>query len=109
MDQRMSVNLEHLRRYHEDGNDFLFRIVSRDESWIHHFTSEAKVTSMERKSPSSPIRKKFKTTPSASKVLPHSFLRRPMSFVAGLFGGWNHQCYEEKVTWDSQIWRSVVG
>ncbi|GFR09818.1 histone-lysine N-methyltransferase SETMAR [Trichonephila clavata] len=27
-EQRMAVSLEHLVRYHEDGNDFLFRIVT---------------------------------------------------------------------------------
>ncbi|GFQ66766.1 histone-lysine N-methyltransferase SETMAR [Trichonephila clavata] len=36
--QRMAVSLEHLVRYHEDGNDFLFRIVTGDETWVHHFT-----------------------------------------------------------------------
>ncbi|GFR09879.1 histone-lysine N-methyltransferase SETMAR [Trichonephila clavata] len=31
-EQRMAVSLEHLVRYHEDGNDFLFRIVTGDEN-----------------------------------------------------------------------------
>ncbi|GFU48891.1 histone-lysine N-methyltransferase SETMAR [Trichonephila clavipes] len=56
-------------RYHQDGNDFLFRIVTRDESRVHRFTLEVKVTSMEWKSESSTVRNKFKTTPSAGKVL----------------------------------------
>ncbi|GFY69674.1 histone-lysine N-methyltransferase SETMAR [Trichonephila inaurata madagascariensis] len=60
----MVVRLEHLVRYHEDGNDILFRIVERDESWVHHFIPEAKVTSMARKNSSLPVRKKFITTPS---------------------------------------------
>ncbi|GFR19324.1 histone-lysine N-methyltransferase SETMAR [Trichonephila clavata] len=62
----MAVSLEHLVRYHEDGNDFLFRIVTGDEMWVHHFTPESKAASMEWKHPSSPVRKKFKTTPSAA-------------------------------------------
>ncbi|GFQ98570.1 histone-lysine N-methyltransferase SETMAR [Trichonephila clavata] len=61
----MAVSLEHLVRYHEDGNDFLFQIVTGDETWVHHFTPESKAASMEWKHPSSPVRKKFKTTPSA--------------------------------------------
>ncbi|GFQ94816.1 histone-lysine N-methyltransferase SETMAR [Trichonephila clavata] len=61
----MAVSLEHLVRYHEDGNDFLFRIVTGDETWVHHFLPESKAASMEWKHPSSPVRKKFKTTPSA--------------------------------------------
>ncbi|GFR22846.1 histone-lysine N-methyltransferase SETMAR [Trichonephila clavata] len=63
----MAVSLEHLVRYHEDGNDFLFRIVTGDETWVHHFTLESKAASMEWKHPSSPVRKKFKTIPSAEK------------------------------------------
>ncbi|GFR19426.1 histone-lysine N-methyltransferase SETMAR [Trichonephila clavata] len=31
-EQRMAVSLEHLVRYHEYGNDFLFRIVTGDET-----------------------------------------------------------------------------
>lgn len=68
-EQRMAVSLEHLVCYHEDGNDFLFRIVTGDETWVHHFTPESKAASMEWKHPSSPVRKKFKRTPSAGKVL----------------------------------------
>ncbi|GFQ85568.1 histone-lysine N-methyltransferase SETMAR [Trichonephila clavata] len=65
-EQRMAISLEHLVRYHEDGNDFLFRIVTGDDTWVHHFTPESKAASMEWKHPSSPVRKKFKTTPSAA-------------------------------------------
>ncbi|GFR18113.1 histone-lysine N-methyltransferase SETMAR [Trichonephila clavata] len=34
-EQRMAVSLDHLVCYHEDGNDFLFRIVTRDETKRH--------------------------------------------------------------------------
>ena len=44
-------------------------IVTGDEMWVHHFTPESKAASMEWKHLSSPVRKKFKTTPSAGKVL----------------------------------------
>ncbi|GFW46034.1 hypothetical protein TNCV_3276521 [Trichonephila clavipes] len=37
----MVVCLEYLRCYHEDGNNFLFRIVTWDESWVHNFTKGA--------------------------------------------------------------------
>ncbi len=69
MEQCMAVSREHLVRYHRDGNEFLYRIVTGDETWVHHFTPELKAASMEWKHPSSPVRKKFKTTPSAGKVL----------------------------------------
>ncbi|GFS67000.1 histone-lysine N-methyltransferase SETMAR [Trichonephila clavipes] len=41
----------------------------RDELWVHYFTPEVKVTSMEWKNPSSPVRKMFKTTTSVGKEL----------------------------------------
>ncbi|GFY13445.1 histone-lysine N-methyltransferase SETMAR [Trichonephila clavipes] len=66
LEQPMVVSLEHFVHYHELGNDFLFRIVTEDESWVHHFTPEMKFASMNWKHPSSPVRKKFKTTLSAS-------------------------------------------
>ena len=69
MEQRMVVSLEYLVRYHENDYDFLFWIVTGVEQWVHHFTPDMKAASMEWKCPSSPIRKKFKTTPSTGEVL----------------------------------------
>jgi histone-lysine N-methyltransferase SETMAR len=47
----------------------LQRIVTGDETWVHHVTSETKQASMTWKHASSPPSKKFKTTPSAKKVM----------------------------------------
>ncbi|GFQ66084.1 histone-lysine N-methyltransferase SETMAR [Trichonephila clavata] len=47
-EQRMVVSLEHLVRYHEDGSDFLFRIVTGDETSVSAAfieTSRSSVTS----------------------------------------------------------------
>jgi histone-lysine N-methyltransferase SETMAR len=60
---------QQLLRYETEGNAFLFRIVTGDESWVHHFTPESKAASMAWKHTTSLVRKKFKTTPSAGKVL----------------------------------------
>ncbi|GFV14658.1 histone-lysine N-methyltransferase SETMAR [Trichonephila clavipes] len=65
----MVVSLEHLMCYHDDGCDFLLQTATRNESWVHHFTSEVKVTSMEWKNVFSPVRRKFKATPSAGKAI----------------------------------------
>jgi hypothetical protein len=43
--------------------------VTGDESWVHHFTLESKAASMAWKHTTFPIRKKFKTRPSAGKEL----------------------------------------
>jgi len=40
-----------------------------DETWIHHFALESKHQSMEWKHLGSPVKKKFKSQPSAGKVL----------------------------------------
>lgn len=58
-----------LNRYKNEGEEFLLKIVTGDESWIHHYDPEEKRQSMEYRRPSSPRPRKFKTIPSAKKVL----------------------------------------
>jgi hypothetical protein len=48
---------------------FLQRIVTGDEKWVHHVTPETKQASMTWKHTSSPPAKKFKTTQSAKKIM----------------------------------------
>ena len=48
---------------------FLQQIVTGDETWIHHYEPESKRQSMQWKHPSSPVAKKFKTQPSAGKLM----------------------------------------
>ena len=59
---------ELLKRYREEGDQSLLNIVTGDESWIHHFDPEEN-DSMEYRHTSSPCSKKFKTMPSAGKIL----------------------------------------
>jgi len=59
----MSTRLKQ-REVTEEGDQFLFNIVTGDESWIHHFDPEEKRLSMHT---SSPRPKKFKTVPSAAR------------------------------------------
>jgi DNA-binding Lrp family transcriptional regulator len=66
---RMGLSLVHLTRYREEGVQFLQRIVTGDETWVHHVTPETKQASMTWKHASSSPSKKFKTTPSAKKVM----------------------------------------
>ena len=61
----MSTRLQQ-RAMTEEGDQFLFNIVTGDESWIHHFDPEEKRLSMHT---SSPRPKKFKTVPFAGKIL----------------------------------------
>ena len=81
--QQMSQNL--LQRFNDEsgatvgpGGDggldtehesFLDHLITGDETWVHHYTPESKKDSMIWKRPSSPPAKKFKTQPSAKKLM----------------------------------------
>ena len=67
--KRVEICEELLKRYREERDQFLLNIVTGDESWIHHFDPEEKRLSMEYRHTSSPRPKKFKTMPSADKIL----------------------------------------
>jgi hypothetical protein len=55
--------------YEADGESFLSRIVTGDETWSHHFEPETRNQSVEWHHPTSPRKKKFMVTPSAGKVM----------------------------------------
>ena len=44
--KRLGAALTFLQRYHDDGDGFLDRIVTGDETWVSHFTPETKQQSM---------------------------------------------------------------
>ena len=52
--KRFEICEELLKRYREEGDQFLLNIFTGDESWIHHFDPEEKRLSMEYKHTSSP-------------------------------------------------------
>lgn len=68
-DNRRTISQRHLQRYENEGDDFLVRIITGDETWVHHFEPESKRQSMTWKHPDSPVPKKFKTRPSAGKLM----------------------------------------
>ncbi|KAJ4451655.1 hypothetical protein ANN_03124, partial [Periplaneta americana] len=67
--QHLGAALTFLQRYHDDGDEFLDRIVMGDETWISHFTLETKQQSMHWWHSGSPVRTKFKQTLSVLKVM----------------------------------------
>ena len=67
--RRMEICQTLLNRYNNEGEAFLSRIVTGDESWVHHYSPETKRQSLEWKHPSSPVKKKFKSQLSAGKVM----------------------------------------
>ena len=74
----LTVDQKHTRRtlshtilnlFEEDPANSFKRFVTMDETWVHHFTPEAKQQSKQWKHPGSPPPKKAKTVPSAGKVM----------------------------------------
>ena len=68
MATRASVCLALLKRF-TSHNDFLLRLVTVDEAWVHYYEPENKAQSRQRVGPRSPRPKKFKTQPSDGKVM----------------------------------------
>ena len=67
--QRKEMCIHLFKRYNKEGEAFLERVVTGDESWVHHFDPKSKVQSMEYRHKTSPSPRKFKVIASARKVL----------------------------------------
>ncbi|GFU24275.1 mariner Mos1 transposase [Trichonephila clavipes] len=72
----MACALDFLDRYHKEGDQFLERIVTGDETWVSHITPESKRLSMEWRHTNSPVRVKAKRTISTRKVMATVFWDR---------------------------------
>jgi histone-lysine N-methyltransferase SETMAR len=53
----LDICFRHLVSYREEGDNFVQRIVTGDETWVHHYQQETKRKSMQWKHPSSPATK----------------------------------------------------
>ncbi|XP_066946989.1 protein GVQW3-like [Macrobrachium rosenbergii] len=71
---RLRICQHLLDRHANEGDTFLKRIVTGDETWIHHFEPESKRQSMEWKHPQSPVKKKIQESTLCRKSDAHSFL-----------------------------------
>jgi hypothetical protein len=56
----MGLSLQHLLWHADEGEDMVTRIVTGEESWVHHYQPESKHASMQWKYRSSPSTKKLK-------------------------------------------------
>ncbi|GBL87308.1 Histone-lysine N-methyltransferase SETMAR [Araneus ventricosus] len=74
----MGSALTSLQRYHHDGDEFLGKIVTGDETWVHYETEETKEQSKQWMHSHSPRRKpvKFKRTFSTKKCVATVFWDR---------------------------------
>jgi len=66
---RMMTSLDNLQRYKTEGEAMLERIVTGDETWVHHYQPETKQASRQWKHKESPTPTKFKVVSSVSKVM----------------------------------------
>ena len=60
-------------RFDREGENFLDRIITCDEIWVHHFTPESKQASKQWKHADSPPLKEFYAVSSAGKLLASVF------------------------------------
>ena len=58
-----------LKRFRPKEDDFLPRLVTVAETWVHYYEPENKAQSRQSVGPGSPRPKKLKTQPSAGKVM----------------------------------------
>ena len=66
---RVKMCNEYCRQYNDEGDTFLNRVVTCDETWIHLFESESKQQSSIWKHPSSPSPTKALISKSAGRVM----------------------------------------
>jgi len=66
---RQANALDFLTRYSEEGDNFLSRVVTQDETWVSHATPESKQQSMEWRHTSLPKKTRFKQTTSTRKIM----------------------------------------
>ena len=69
MAARASVYSTLLKRFRSKEDDFLSRLVTVDETWVHYYEPENKAQSRQRVGLGSLRPQKFKTQPSAGKVM----------------------------------------
>lgn len=67
--KRVECSRAFLSQCNEDKDGFLERIVTGDETWVHHYEPESKQDSMQWHKKGTPPPKKFKVTQSAGKLM----------------------------------------
>ena len=66
---RAETSASLLSLFNENPDNFIFRLVTVDETWLHHFDPENKAQSMAWKHVTSPPPRKFCVVVSARKVI----------------------------------------
>jgi len=61
--ERVRISWELLERFEKEAEDLLKKIITGDETWVHHYDPENKRQSMEYRHKETPQPKKFKHRP----------------------------------------------
>ena len=80
---RLNISRCLLSPYEDDPRNFIERVVTQDEPWVHHFDPESKMQSKQWKQPGSPPSKKLKSVNSAGKAMASIF------WGGGVVKGWS--------------------
>ena len=93
MATRASVCSALLKRF-RSKDDFLLRLVTVDETWVHYYESENKAQSRQWVGPGFLRPKKFKTQPSAGKVMATVFwdAKGVGLFIQEKYNNWSVLC-----------------
>jgi len=98
--ERVRISRELLECFEKEGENFL-KIITGDETWVHHYDPENKRQSMEYHHKESPQPKKFKTWASAGKDMLNVFWNLERVALADFLENEttiNPQCYTETLT-----------
>lgn len=74
--RRLECSSEFLERFDAEGDNFLDRIITTDETWLHHYDPESKQQSSVWKTPGTPPPKKARTQRSCLKEMFIFFMDR---------------------------------
>ena len=98
MATRASVYGALLKRFRSKEDDIISRLVTVDETWVHYYEPENKARSHQSVGPGSPRPKKFKTQPSAGKMMATCILGCTRRFYVGLSSKekYNNRCVLSK-------------
>ena len=70
---RLDISRYLLSHSEDDPGDFIDRVVTQDETWVHHFDPKSKMQSKQWKHPGSSPPKKLKRVHSVGKVMASIF------------------------------------
>jgi [histone H3]-lysine36 N-dimethyltransferase SETMAR len=67
--RRLEASRLEIDRINKDPDSYYSRLVTGDETWLHHYDPDTKQESMQWKHHGSPVPKKFRTQASAGKIM----------------------------------------